>query len=140
MFAMYINTLQRLGRRYLEPNPAPPTYSGYWSQINTPLGPFRLKMSQITYLMHLAKKYNAAYCGGPTDAVYLTNGNKIDVIGSDVVFAEGKGPLLDELLAITSSGIIGKPDDPVRFAKMMETAVSKIGSTIRDLKFHSFDG
>src|SRR5271165_2145841 len=29
--------LQRLGRRYLEPNPAPPTYSGYWSQINTPL-------------------------------------------------------------------------------------------------------
>src|SRR5271165_7138326 len=31
--------LQRLGRRYLEPNPAPPTYSGYWSQINTPLLP-----------------------------------------------------------------------------------------------------
>src|SRR5271165_5495709 len=29
--------LQRLGRRYLEPNPAPPTYSGYWSQINTPV-------------------------------------------------------------------------------------------------------
>lgn len=117
-----------------------PLYATLCTPLSTTCGP-QFVCREIAYLMYRAKKNNA-YCGGPTDAVFLSTAeaSAVWINGYDFQAAESASFQLDLILQYTTMAALTDP------GQYLENNASSIKDVIlqceklRDTVFHSISG
>jgi hypothetical protein len=103
------------------------------------------RLAEIAYLMYRAKKDNAAFCGGKTNAILLRDNDSappVWVRPLDMAVAELNGaPLVHESLRMAASATL-RPSDRATDQIVLSIAgqIADNGRFYQSLRFHAADG
>lgn len=100
----------------------------------------RARLNQIAYLMYRAKKDNGAFCGGTTNAVFVSDKPPAWVSPGDMKNAEDNGEVFDFIVSMLAAGLVATPQDVGGYGGAIADAFVNSGKRIREQRFYSLGG